>query len=516
MNYDSIINKKFFSPLKYIPKRSANRSQPDIFSPSERGKKSMEKSQDFLSSTIKKTNEEEYEEAIHKRNAINKKIDDVILLLAKKENGGDMLNDKKRKERQILQKYLCSSNKNHKNITKLLKNENLKQRNIYLKNMLRELKLKCQINNSNNAENKNNNLNYKYLLKQNKELIDENRNLKEEYNILKLDQNNSFHLEKIIDNKYEIISKIKTLKYSMDNFINLFSFQNNISNSKSKNKNICTENNKRNRNKYNENLIKSHSISKYDLPFQINEFMQNNYYTNNSNLKNERKKIYRDFENVKKNKLKLSNIIFTEGGNLMTNNKNNSLYTHNINEYSDDDPIEIDLKQYEKAGHRSLNNLIINSGRLNINSNNIESTTSNKHKNKNMPIFTEQRKSTLTIKSDNKEKIKNKKINKSFRQYFKDGKNTRNIGGNHTNYNFYNIFMDKKIIINNNDLNSKSSRTNNNKASSKYKYNKTYEKNNKGNNDICSNQKNYKINTSYNNFHKMTTTSKKIFNNIVI
>ena len=514
MDYDSNINNKLFSPLKFIPKRSSNRSQHDIFSSSERKKKSIEKSQDFLSSTIKKTNEEEYEEVTRKRNAINKKIDDAILQLTKKENGGDMINDKKRKERQILQKYLSSSNKNHKNLTKLVKNENLKQRNIYLKNLVKELRAKCQINNSNNEGNKYNGLTYEYLLKQNKELINENNNLKEEYNLLKLDQNNSFHLEKIIDNKYEIISKIKTLKYSMDNFINLLSFQN-ISNSNSKSKNNFTENNKRNRNKYNDNLIKSHSISKYDLPLKINELVQNNYYTNNSNLKNERNKIYRDFEIVKKNKLKLSNLIFTEGGNLMTNNKNNSIYTENINESSDDDPIEIDLKQYEKIAHRSLNNLIMNSGRPNINSNHIENTTSTKHKNKNMPIFTEKRKDTLTIKSDNKEVIKNKKINKNFRQYFKDGKNTRNIGGNHTNYNFYNIFMDKKIIIDNN-INLKSSRLNNNKVASKCKYNKTYEKNNKGNNDIYSSQKNFKINSNSNYVHKMTNTSKRIFNNIVI
>ena len=39
----------------------------------------------------------------------------------------------------------------------------------------------------------------------------------------------------------------------------------------------------------------------------------------------------------------------------MTNNKNNSVYTDNINESSDDDPIEINLKQYEKIAHRSLN-----------------------------------------------------------------------------------------------------------------------------------------------------------------
>ena len=89
--------------------------------------------------------------------------------------------------------------------------------------MVKELRAKCQINNSNNSGNKYNGLTYEYLLKQNKELINENNNLKEEYNLLKLDQNNSFHLEKIVDNKYEIISKIKTLKYSIFHKFIIFS-----------------------------------------------------------------------------------------------------------------------------------------------------------------------------------------------------------------------------------------------------------------------------------------------------
>ena len=107
---------------------------------------------------------------------------------------------------------------------------------------------------------------------------------------------------------------------------------------------------------------------------KTNELVQNNYYTKNSNLKIERNKIYKDFKIVKKNKLKLNNIIFTEEGNLFTNNKNN---------------------------------LIINSGRLNINSNHIENTTSIKHKK--MPFLNRKRKNTLTIKSDNKEVAKIKK-----------------------------------------------------------------------------------------------------------
>ena len=61
MSYNSIKNNNFFSPLKIIQNKNSTRSQHNIFTSSERKKKSIEKSQDFLSSTIKKTDEEEYE-----------------------------------------------------------------------------------------------------------------------------------------------------------------------------------------------------------------------------------------------------------------------------------------------------------------------------------------------------------------------------------------------------------------------------------------------------------------------
>ena len=51
--------------------------------------------------------------------------------------------------------------------------------------MVKEMRAKYQIYNPNNSGNKYNGLTYEYLLKQNKELINENNNLKEDYYLLK-------------------------------------------------------------------------------------------------------------------------------------------------------------------------------------------------------------------------------------------------------------------------------------------------------------------------------------------
>ena len=51
-----------------------------------------------------------------------------------------------------------------------------------MKNIIKEMRLKNKLNNSKNIEN-NNNLIYDLLLRQNKELVNENKSLKEEYNL---------------------------------------------------------------------------------------------------------------------------------------------------------------------------------------------------------------------------------------------------------------------------------------------------------------------------------------------
>ena len=85
------------------------------------------------------------------------------------------------------------------------------------------MRKKSELYNGKNIEKNNNNLTYDFLLKQNRELNEENKKLKDEYNLLKLSQNSNKTLEKIIENKYEVISKIKVLKFSLNDLLNLIS-----------------------------------------------------------------------------------------------------------------------------------------------------------------------------------------------------------------------------------------------------------------------------------------------------
>jgi hypothetical protein len=350
---------------------------------------------------------------------------------------------------------------------------------------------------------------YDFLLRQNKELMNENNNLNEEYNILKLEYKSATTIENIMENKYEVISKIKTLKYSINNLLNLLTSNNSDTNKK---ENSSKTNNTKHifSYNYNDNSFKNHTINKYDFPLKLNEFEKNKLYVNNSNTRNENKKINKDFEIITKNKLNLnSNIIFTEGGNLNTNN--NSLYNKN-DDSSDNDQIEISLKQFEKSDNTNLNNLIINTGGININNNNYTENTTRQNQNKKI-IFTEKRKNTMTINSYSKESTNDIKNSKDSKKKLIEGKSTKNIreNNNNINYNFFNIkniCLDKKVLSDNNK-NIKFNGLNNNKTSSKFKINKSNAKKNKGINDNFRVKKNYKINNGINIFQGLTKTSKK-------
>ena len=499
-NKSNIINNNYFSPLKIIQNKNSNRSQPNIFSSSERKKKSLEKSNDFLSNTIKKTNEEEYQEIINKRKITNKKIDELILLLSQNQVNKDSPQHFKNKSNNNFQKYLHENGKKNKNLEKMKKNEELKKRNDYLKNVLKEMRKKNILNNSKNIENKNNNnLTYDFLLKQNKELNDENKNLKDEYNLLLLEQKSNQTLEKVFENKNEVISKMKALKFSMNNLLNLIS-----------NSTISKEEDKFSQNN---NLLKTHTINKYDLPLKID---------------------YPEHRTIATGSGQNNNIIFTEGGNLNTNNNNsyynddyeNENYNYNFNEESsDNEQFEISLKQFEKTQNKNFNNLIINSGELNSNhiNNNIninkihtENATTRQNINKKVGIYTEKRKNTMTTNSYSKDIINNKK-KKDFKKYFNEGKTN---GENNTNYNynffnFRNIYLDKKILFDNNKK-EKNNTLKNNRTSSNFKNNKINKKISKGISDNFRskniNVKKYKNNNIYpNDFRRMIIPSKKIF-----
>ena len=240
--------------------------------------------------------------------------------------------------KQNIKEYTYSLNKNkdtnsNKYIDKIKTNRKLKDRNLYLTNVLKELQnennqkeangnpynqllISGSINSNSNQSNNSGNY-YNYLLKQKKELLKENRKLKEEYNILKLSEKNSICNEKIIENKDEIEAKIKSLNYSLNNFMELLS----------------TSIDSRVMSKSNNNNFKEN-----DLFF---EKSKNNTSTQNAV---DQKSFY-DMD---------YNIVFTEGGNL---NTNNNCYYEEQTSSNDEDQIEIPLKPYEKTAYNYKNHL---------------------------------------------------------------------------------------------------------------------------------------------------------------
>ena len=114
MSYKSnIINNNYFSPLKILKTKNFTKSQHNIFTSSEKKKKSLEKSQDFLSNTIKKSNEDEYEK-INKRKGTIKKIDEVILLLSQRKVIKEVQKGPNNKNNHNFHKYLQENSKKRK------------------------------------------------------------------------------------------------------------------------------------------------------------------------------------------------------------------------------------------------------------------------------------------------------------------------------------------------------------------------------------------------------------------
>jgi hypothetical protein len=494
MNYNSI--KNFFSPIKLNP----NRSEFNVFTSSERKRNSNENNIDlFHTNTIKRGKDSENYDSIKKIKNVNQRIDDVISFLNQKQEHIENFQNKtfSSNEKFNWNKYIMDSKKKTE-YEKIKENEILKERNAYLKKKLKQIKLKNEI--SNNDTNSSENSNYYFLLNKNKQLINENKNLKEEYNILKLDQKSNTNINKIMDNKIEVISKMKSLKYSINNLLNLLA----TTNATEPNKN---HNNNYNMINYNNNSLKTHTINKYDITYRINDFEpDNNYPMNNSTTKDDNKKD--------------NNIIFTEGGNLNINN-NNSLLNENDtdenNNYnedsSDDEQFEISLKQFEKIDNKNLNNLIFKFNNGYIKKNNTANVTKRQKLNKKMSNLTEKRKNINNANSYTKEMINKKEMKKDFKKYFNDEKIMKNNGDNmsYNFLNFRNICLDKKMLFGN----GKNISDLNNNIAQNFKINNTNIKSNKIKYDILRtkniSQKTYKGNSHSKNFRKVNKSSKKIF-----
>ena len=265
------------------------------------------------------------------------KIDDTLLFLKSKKFSDDSLKNNMNNTNSFSSIF----------VDKLKKNQKLKEKNIYLKNILKELN---KINNSNSFNkknsikknllmnnNNNNNLYYYNQLKKDfSELKYYNKSLKEEYSILKLESNNNINIKKIFSNKEEVISKIKSLNYSINNFLDLLS----------------TSMEQKEHNKMNDNLISSNPKQKQIKNHNHNKFPnsknRHNLFLKSKNLRKNASELIDNYAHKNRNIFyKNNHIRFTDERNLNTN-----YYNENSEEFQ----ISIPLKKFEKTITNQLSN----------------------------------------------------------------------------------------------------------------------------------------------------------------
>ena len=330
----------------------------------------------------------------------------------------DKLNTTKK---NIKEYYFPLTKNNNSNLNKykdkIKNNQKLKERNIYLNNILKELQneniqteangnpynqliISGSINSNSNQSSITNS--YNYLLKQKNELLKENKKLKEEYKILKLSETNSICNERIFENKDEIEAKIKSLNYSLNNFMELLSTSINSRTTPSF-KTMSKSNNN-----YKEN----------DLFFE-----KSKNDTSSRNAINQKSFYDMDY-----------NVVFTESGNLNTNNNN---YYEEQTSSNDEDKIEIPLKPYEKTAYNYKNHLFKEKF------GNLSSFT--QKQNKNALPFSESRKiitNSFTKSLEYPNNDKQNKVNKNDVKNIYSNKN--NINHNYNCCSFKNILSGEK------------------------------------------------------------------------
>lgn len=407
----------FYSPSK----NAINNKYKKITTSSLDTKSSIIKDKDnYLLSSQKKIDEEK--EMITKRiNTINKINETLLFFNSKKFNETSLRNNK------VNNAYSYSSIF----VDKLKDNQKLKEKNMYLKNLLNQLKNSnnIYINKNNKYQNKqliNNNKNlyfYNNLKKENSELNYINKKLKDEYSMLKLEENNNINIKKILLNKAEIENKIKTLNYSLNDFLELISTNSN----KSESLNNTSPKNQEN----------------YNNP-------------NNNNNNNNVHTLFFESQGKKDHLNQLRNNIndmeFTNGENLNMNN-NNSVLKKKVengsidNATSEDFEIIIPLKQFEKTEYNKFrthkkpekinseinsDNKLFFSGNINKNANSFKSIECNKPK-KNKQIKTiNNNKNKLPFKLNNL--INHSLMNKSVKLFhLKNSRTSSNIKQNDVN-----------------------------------------------------------------------------------
>ena len=268
--------------------------------------------------------------SIKKETETINKIDDTLLFLKSKTFSDDSIKNNTNNASSFSSIF----------VDKLKKNQKLKEKNIYLKNLLKELN---KINNSNSSNhknsvkknlfmnNKNNNNLYYYnqLKKEFSELKYYNKLLKEEYSILKLEENNNISIKKIFTNKEEVISKIKSLNYSLNNFLNL----------------ISPSMEQKKQNKMNNKLISSNPKQKQLKNYNHNKFPNSN---KKHNLFFESKNLRKNASELIKNNAHKNRNIFYKNNHIRFTDEEN-LNTNYDNEQSEEFQITIPLKNFEKT-----------------------------------------------------------------------------------------------------------------------------------------------------------------------
>ena len=317
-------SKIYYSPSKNISNKKNNSSSSS--KKTEKIVTAIKNKESDLSNSTYKIKEEEKIIEIKEFETINK-INDTLLLLSSKSFNEDSL-----------KKYNDNNESSYssKFVVNLKKNQKLKEKNILLKNFIKELRKsfnsnynKINIIQNNQYINNNitNNLNYyNNLKKENFELNYINKNLKEEYSMLKLQVNNNINIKNILLNKEELESKIKSLNYSLNSFLDILSF--------------------------------SSTDTEHSLP---SNSLKNNYLNNKKeeNIFNFQKEDFKkNGSNVdgRNNKFDNNNCLkFTEGGNLNINESNKNEY-ENDNNSSEEFKIVIPLKQFEKTETNKFKN----------------------------------------------------------------------------------------------------------------------------------------------------------------
>ena len=440
-------SKIYYSPSKNISNKKNNSSSSS--KKTEKIVTAIKNKESDLSNSTYKIKEEEKIIEIKEFETINK-INDTLLLLSSKSFNEDSL-----------KKYNDNNESSYssKFVVNLKKNQKLKKKNIFLKYLIKQLRnsfnsnySKINIIQNNQYINNNitNNLNYyNNLKKENYELNYTNKNLKEEYSMLKLQNNNNINIKNILLNKEELESKIKSLNYSLNSFLDILSFSS-----------TDTEHS------LPSNSLKNNYLNKKKVE-NISIFQKEDFKKNGSNVDGRNNK----FHNI--NCLK-----FTEGGNLNINESNKNEYENdNDNDSSEDFKIVIPLKQFEKTETNKFKNYK-KLGNISSEYNNNKLIFSNNNKGINSDlksieynIYHRSKKSKIRAPNVNKNKLPFK-INNQFIHQSIMNKSAKSF---HLKNNRTSSNIRQKLKSKENKINKK----NNNNKHSEYilkKYNKIFEK----------------------------------------